>query len=138
MNALDVIICILLVVISLLGAARGLVRLLFTLASLLLAGAIAIALYGPVAEMLFAGFQGGLAADTASFALLFVSVLLAMALLSRLVVGLLRVAHLRWMDRVAGGVVGAIRFGVFLPRRGGVGQGGHGIRRKPRAGGDRS
>lgn len=93
-----------LVLAVLLGAVRGLVRLLLISAFLILGWWLALRYQIPVARGLL-GVEDG-PGVLVGFVAIFVLVLLAGGFAGRLMVKLLRAADLRWMDRLAGAGAG--------------------------------
>ena len=106
MNALDIAIATGCVLAVLLGAARGLVRLLLVSGFLALGWWLALRFQIPVARTLIGVDDGP--GVLVGFVLVFFVVALAGGFLGRLVVKLLRAAELRWVDRLAGAGVGLL------------------------------
>ncbi len=106
MNALDIAIATGCVLAVLLGAARGLVRLLLVSGFLALGWWLALRYQIPVARTLIGVDDGP--GVLVGFVLVFFVVALAGGFLGRLVVKLLRAADLRWVDRLAGAGVGLL------------------------------
>ncbi|MFQ5670383.1 MAG: CvpA family protein [Acidobacteriota bacterium] len=112
-NPLDLSIGIFLLLAGLAGMAKGLFRLLLAGGSLLAAWWAAISCYRPLADGLFPGPGASPATRLATFAVLFLGVVLVLSLAGRLVIRFLRLARLRWMDRLAGGLAGVALAGVL-------------------------
>lgn len=106
MNALDIAIATGCVLAVLLGAARGLVRLLLVTGFLVLGWWLALRYQIPVARTLIGVDDGP--GVLVGFVVVFFGVALAGGFLGRLVVKLLRAADLRWVDRLAGAGVGLL------------------------------
>ena len=104
MNGLDIAIVTGLVLAVLLGAIRGLTRLLLISGFLILGWWLALRYQIPVARRLLGVDDGP--GVLVGFVAVFVLVLLAGGLAGRLLVKLLRAADLRWIDRLAGAGAG--------------------------------
>jgi len=105
-NALDIAIATGCVLAVLLGAARGLVRLLLVTGFLVLGWWLALRYQTPVARLLIGVDDGP--GVLVGFVTVFLGVALAGGFLGRLAVKLLRAAEMRWVDRLAGAGVGLL------------------------------
>jgi membrane protein required for colicin V production len=105
MNAIDAVLLGVILVSVAVGTMRGLVREVFGIVSL--AAALVLAyLLGPVLLGVVAGSGAGAVAYLVSCAAVFVVSLVALAIVSRLLTGLLRALHLGGLDRALGGLFG--------------------------------
>jgi membrane protein required for colicin V production len=105
-NLLDLIILLFAAAMAVLGAVRGLARLLLAGAALGIAWWLATRFYRPLGERLFGAADGTL--GLAAFLLIMVLAAAASLLLARLVAGLVRATPLRGVDRVLGGLFGLV------------------------------
>jgi len=106
LNGLDIAIVTGLALAVLLGAVRGLMRLLLLTGFLILGWWLALRYQIPVARRLL-GIDDG-PGVLVGFVAIFLLVLVAGGLAGRLVVRLLKAADLRWMDRLAGAGAGFV------------------------------
>jgi uncharacterized membrane protein required for colicin V production len=104
LNGLDIAIVTGLALAVLLGAVRGLLRLLLLAGFLILGWWLALRYQIPVARRLL-GIDDG-PGVLVGFVAIFLLVLVAGGLAGRLMVRLLKAADLRWMDRLAGAAAG--------------------------------
>ncbi len=114
MNWVDIIIVIILAVGLGKGLANGFVRGIFGIAALVLGIVIAAANYQEVVNTLFSRLQiGADARAILGFLLVFVVVLILVSVVGRIISKALKLASLRWMDRLAGGVLGLVMASLF-------------------------
>jgi len=114
MNWVDIIIVIILAVGLGKGLANGFVRGIFGIAALVLGIVIAAANYQEVVNTLFSRLQiGADARAILGFLLVFVVVLILVSVVGRIISKALKLASLRWMDRLAGGVLGLVIASLF-------------------------
>lgn len=114
MNWVDIIIVIILAVGLGKGLANGFVRGIFGIAALVLGIVIAAANYEQVVNTLFSRLQiGADARAILGFLLVFVVVLILVSVVGRIISKALKLASLRWMDRLAGGVFGLVIASLF-------------------------
>ncbi len=113
MNWLDLVLLLVIALSVLAGFFKGFARTSFGLLSLVLALACGLWFYPLVAGWVDQWVSSVHAANMIGFAIIFVGVLIAGALLGALVAKLLQVVHLSWLDRLLGGAFGVIR-GVLL------------------------
>ncbi len=114
MNWVDIIIVIVLAVGLGKGLANGFVRGIFGIAALVLGIVIAAGNYEQVVEVLFSRLQIGADGQAIlGFLLVFVVVHILVSVLGRIVAKALKLAHLGWMDRLAGGVLGLVMASIF-------------------------
>ncbi len=111
MNGLDIAICAGCVAAVLLGAARGLTRLLVVTGFIILGWWLALRYQIPVSRALI-GVEDG-PGVLVGFGLIFLVTLVAGGLIGRLMHKLLRAAELRWVDRLAGAAAGLVVTGVM-------------------------
>ena len=103
-NLLDLIILLFAAAMAVLGAARGLIRLLLAGAALGAAWWLATRFHQPLGEHFFGAADGGW--GLAAFLLVLALAAAAALLVARLIAGLVRASPLRWVDRVLGGLSG--------------------------------
>ena len=110
LNYLDII-AVLIVLISVATAvAKGLILELLSLASVILGLFLAVLFYPQLAGMLvILGLDGDYVAEFVAFVMIFVGTLVAGAIISGAVNRVLKHLHLKWMDRLLGGVFGFLR-----------------------------
>jgi membrane protein required for colicin V production len=113
MNFIDVIFVAVMVLSLFVGIWRGLLRELLSLASWLAAAYLAWRFHRPLMEQLAGVISSAGARQAAAVLLMFVGALFVLALLSHLLVSLLKRSPLRGTDRVLGAVFGAAR-GLIL------------------------
>ena len=114
MHWVDIIIVIILAVGLGKGLANGFVRGIFGIAALVLGIVIAAANYQEVVNTLFSRLQiGADARAILGFLLVFVVVLILVSVVGRIISKALKLASLRWMDRLAGGVLGLVMASLF-------------------------
>ena len=106
MNLLDLIILLFAAALALLGAARGLIRLLLAGAALGAAWWLATRFHQPLGERFFGATDG--ASGLAAFLLVLFLAAAAALVVARLIAGLVRATPLRWVDRVLGGLSGLV------------------------------
>jgi len=105
-NLLDLIILLFAAALALLGAARGLIRLLLAGAALGAAWWLATRFHQPLGERFFGATDG--AWGLAAFLLVLFLAAAAALVVARLIAGVVRATPLRWVDRVLGGLSGLI------------------------------
>ena len=109
MTALDYFVLIVVVVSVALGAARGILKGIISVASALVGLIAAAHLYGYVASV-FSGFVStDRAADLLGFVAVFLLVLIAGSLLARWLRGRLKRARIGWVDHLLGAAFGFLR-----------------------------
>lgn len=108
MNAFDLGLCVLAALLVLYGLWRGLLRILFSAASLAVAFVVANVWHEALARHWAASGAGAPALRIAAWSALFAAVLLAGGLLGWLAGRLLAAASLGWADRLAGGMLGLL------------------------------
>lgn len=113
MNLVDVLFVLVLVLSLLVGIWRGLLRELLSLVSWLAAAWIAWRFHGLLMGPLAGVIASAGARQAAALLLTFIAAVVVMALLSHLLVGLLKRSPLRGTDRALGAVFGVLR-GVVL------------------------
>lgn len=113
MNLVDVLFVLVLVLSLLVGIWRGLLRELLSLVSWLAAAWIAWRFHGLLMGPLAGVIAGAGARQAAALLLTFIAAVVVLALLSHLLVGLLKRSPLRGTDRALGAVFGVLR-GVVL------------------------
>lgn len=109
MNLVDVLFALMLVLSLLLGVWRGLLRELLSLVSWLAAAWITWRFHGLLMGPLTGVIASAGARQAAALLLTFIAAVVVLALLSHLLVGVLKRSPLRGTDRVLGGVFGALR-----------------------------
>lgn len=113
MNLIDVLFVAVLLLSLLVGIWRGLLRELLSIGSWLLAGYVAWRFHGVLMAPLEGVISSAGARQAAALLLLFIAAVLVLALLSHLLVGLLKRSPLRGTDRALGAAFGVLR-GVVL------------------------
>jgi membrane protein required for colicin V production len=114
MNILDAILLSVTTLLMVRGIFRGLILEIASLAGVLvgfLAATLGYSALGPWVEHTLALDPG--ASRLAAFGLLFVATVLALRGLAYLMRALLRLVHLGWLDRVAGGLLGLLKAGIL-------------------------
>lgn len=114
MNLIDVLFVLMVAVSLLVGVWRGLLRELLSLLSWLVAAYLAWRLHGLLMPPLAGAIASPGARQAAALLLVFIGALLVLALLSHLLVGLLKRSPLRGTDRALGAVFGALRGLVLI------------------------
>jgi membrane protein required for colicin V production len=117
MNALDIGLIIIIALGAGIGLARGLVRILIGILSLVVAFFLASRYQDQIAAMLTSRHVSEAAARIAAYVLLFVATMIAGGLVAWAVGKLLKLAMLSFPDRLAGGalgIVGALLAAAFL------------------------
>ncbi len=109
MNLIDVLFVLMVAVSLLVGVWRGLLRELLSLLSWLVAAYLAWRLHGLLMPPLAGAIASPGARQAAALLLVFIGALLVLALLSHLLVSLLKRSPLRGTDRALGAVFGALR-----------------------------
>jgi membrane protein required for colicin V production len=113
MNAFDVILVLIVVVSTIAGLAKGLVREVFSLAGVLL-GILLALIFGPgLSLFLERWIPYESAAYAAAFVLVFLLTMVAAALVAALVTKVLSVANLGFYNRLLGGAFGFVRGAVI-------------------------
>lgn len=107
MGTVDLMITILLVIGLADGLIKGFVRQVISLASLLV-GVVAGNMFCPTLAGMF-GDAGSALARSVAFLLVFLGVVVAGALVARLLGRLVSAADMGWLNRIAGGVLGAAK-----------------------------
>ena len=117
MNALDVGLLVLLVLGAGLGLARGFVRILIGILSLIVAFVLASRYQDAIAQVLVARHVGEAPARIGAYLMIFIATMFAGGLVAWVVGKILKIAMLSWADRLAGcafGVVAALLASAFL------------------------
>jgi membrane protein required for colicin V production len=117
MNALDVGLLVLLVLGAGSGLARGFVRILIGILSLIVAFVLASRYQDAIAQVLVARHVGEAPARIGAYLLIFIATMLAGGLVAWIVGKILKIAMLSWADRLAGcafGVVAALLAAAFM------------------------
>lgn len=114
MNLIDVLFVLMVAVSLLVGVWRGLLRELLSLLSWLVAAYLAWRLHGLLMPPLAGAIASPGARQAAALLLVFIGALLVLALLSHLLVSLLKRSPLRGTDRALGAVFGALRGLVLI------------------------
>mgnify|MGYP005815940733 CR=1 FL=1 len=109
MNLIDVLFVLVAAVSLLVGIWRGLLRELLSIVSWLLAGYLAWRFHGLLMEPLAGVITSPGARQAAAVLVVFIAAVLGLALLSHLLVGLLKRSPLRGPDRALGAVFGGLR-----------------------------
>ncbi len=117
MNWLDIVIIVGVGVAAFIGVRKGIIKIAFTLAGLVVGIVLAGRYYVPFSQHLTFIPQASLA-KVAAFAIIFIGVMIIATLLARLVKWAASAIMLGWANRLVGGilgfVVGAIFCGAFL------------------------
>lgn len=113
MSLVDVLFGLVVAVSLLVGVWRGLLRELLSVLSWLVAGYVAWRFHGVLMQPLESVIASAGARQAAAVLLLFIAAVVVLALLSHLLVSLLKSSPLRGTDRALGAVFGAVR-GVVL------------------------
>jgi len=116
-NVFDWLVLVVLIVGAVMGLARGAMRIVIGLLSIVVAFFLASRLQDPVAGMLVGHRVGESTARIAAYAIVFIATMIAGGLVAWLVGKLLKLAMLSWADRLAGGAIGiagAALAGAFL------------------------
>lgn len=108
MNGFDMVLLALAVVLVLVGVAKGLVRILFGIAALVAAFALAAQYHRPLADRLAALELPAGALRFGSYIAIFLGVMLAGGLLAWVTRRMLKAAMLSWADRLAGAALGLV------------------------------
>ena len=109
MNFLDYFVLIVIIVSTVFGAMKGILRGAISLLSMLI-GFFAATLFYSYAAFLFKGFvETDRAANLLGFVAVFLLFIIAGSLLARKLLGFLKKARLDWVDRAAGGAFGFVR-----------------------------
>lgn len=114
MNLIDVLFVLVAVVSLLVGVWRGLLRELLSLLSWLVAGYVAWRFHGVLMKPLAGVISSAGARQAAAVLLLFIAAVVVLALLSHLLVSLLKRSPLQGTDRVLGAAFGAARGLVLI------------------------
>ena len=114
MNLIDVLFVLVVAVSLLVGVWRGLLRELLSLLSWLVAAYLAWRFHGLLMPPLAGAIASPGARQAAALLLVFIGALIMLALLSHLLVSLLKRSPLRGTDRVLGAVFGALRGLVLI------------------------
>jgi membrane protein required for colicin V production len=117
MNGLDIALIVLFALGTAMGLARGFVRILIGVLSLLVAFFLASRWQDPIAQVLVARHVAETPARIAAYAAVFVGTMIAGGLVAWLVGKMLKLAMLSWADRLAGGALGlfaAVLAAAFL------------------------
>ena len=108
MNALDVGLLILFVAGAGVGLARGLVRIVIGILSLVVAFVLASRCQDGIAETMIARHVSATPAHVAAYLAVFLGTLIAGGLVAWVVGKILKLAMLSWADRLAGGALGLV------------------------------
>jgi len=114
MNWFDVSIITVILIFSVIGTIRGLIREVLSLVSWILAFWVAFTFADPVSQVFEPYIDAPVLRVIASFAALFVITLLLLTLASFLLHKLLSVSGIRGIDRILGGLFGALKGGVII------------------------
>lgn len=114
MNLIDVIFVLVLVLSLLVGVWRGLMRELLSLVSWLAAAYLAWRFHGLLMGPLSGAIQSPGARQAAALLLTFIAAVVVLALVSHLLVSVLKRSPLRGTDRALGAVFGVLRAGVLV------------------------
>jgi membrane protein required for colicin V production len=107
-NALDVGLIVLVVLGAGLGLARGFVRILIGILSLIVAFILASRYQDTIAQVLMGRHVGETPARIGAYILIFVATMIAGGLVAWVVGKILKIAMLSWADRLAGGALGVV------------------------------
>jgi membrane protein required for colicin V production len=107
-NWLDIVFAIVLIASVLEGLKKGFARTALGLAAVIVGLVGGLWFYGSVGA-LFGTHVGKTGANVLGFLIIFVGVILVGALLGALIARLLKMVHLSWLDRLAGGAFGVLR-----------------------------
>jgi len=116
-NAFDVILIAVIVAGAVLGLARGLMRIVIGLLSIVVAFFLASHFQDPVAAFFTGHHVGQTTARIAAYVVIFLGTMIAGGVVAWIVGKILKLAMLSWADRLAGGAVGilgAMLAGAFL------------------------
>jgi membrane protein required for colicin V production len=116
-NAFDVILICILLAGAVIGLARGLMRIVIGLLSIVVAFFLASHFQDPVAAFFMGHHVGQTTARIAAYVVIFIGTMIAGGLVAWLVGKIVKLAMLSWADRLAGGAVGiagAALAGAFL------------------------
>lgn len=115
MNWLDVILLLPLLVGFVRGIMRGLVSEIIAFVVIILGVLISRTFVNPFSQWLLAQFawpQG--ICNVVAYVLIFLTVAIILTLFSRALTKLLRSIHLGWANRLAGGIFGFVKYGIFI------------------------
>ncbi len=113
MNWLDIILIVLLVIPTLIGLRRGLIKAVLSLAGLIIGVVLAGNFYQPVSK-LFGFINNQDVANILAFVLILVLVIVIATVLARLLKFAVSVVMLGWVDHVGGAVFGFLLGAIFL------------------------
>jgi membrane protein required for colicin V production len=117
MNWLDIVIMVGIGVAAFVGVRKGIIKMVLTLAGLVVGIVLAGRYYGPFSQQLSFITQASLA-KVAAFAIIFIGVMIIATVLARLLKWAASAIMLGWVNRLGGGilgfVVGAMFCGAFL------------------------
>ncbi len=108
MNALDIALCVLLAIGLVAGFARGMVRIVIGILSLVVAFALASRYQDPIAAVLTARHVAATPARIGAYVLVFLATMIAGGLVAFVVGKILKLAMLSWADRIAGAALGLL------------------------------
>ena len=108
MNWLDIVFAIVLIASVVEGLQKGFARTALGLAAVIVGLVCGLWFYRSVGA-LFGTHLGTTSANVLGFLIIFVGVILVGALLGALIARLLKMIHLSWLDRLAGGAFGVLR-----------------------------
>ena len=117
MNWLDIVIMVGIGVAAFVGVRKGIIKMVLTLAGLVVGIVLAGRYYGPFSQQLSFITQASLA-KVAAFAIIFIGVMVIATVLARLMKWAASAVMLGWVNRLGGGIlgfiVGAMFCGAFL------------------------
>ncbi len=117
MNWLDIVMMVGIGVVAFVGVRKGIIKMVLTLAGLVVGIVLAGRYYGPFSQQLSFITQASLA-KVAAFAIIFIGVMIIATVLARLLKWAASAIMLGWVNRLGGGilgfVVGAMFCGAFL------------------------
>jgi len=108
LNALDCVLLILLVLGAGIGLARGFVRIVIGILSLVVAFVLASRCQDGIADAMIARHVSPTPAHVAAYLLVFIGTMIAGGLVAWVVGKMLKLAMLSWADRMAGGALGLV------------------------------
>jgi len=113
MNWLDVVVIVILVITTLIGFKRGLIKSIIPLVGVVVGIILAGRFHGSVADWLSNWIESSSQAEIAAFAIIFIAVTVAAMVLARVLSGFIRALFLGWVDKLGGIAFGLILGGVL-------------------------
>lgn len=113
MNWLDIVIVAILVIPTLIGSSRGLIKTIFPLAGVILSVFLAGQYYGSLASWLSSWLESPSQAKIVAFAFILVAVIVVATILSSILHRFLRMFLLGWVDKLGGAIFGLAIGGVI-------------------------